>query len=333
MLTDDKVESQGDGFVLKINPSIRVDASGRKFVGYKQGGQWISVTKVDLDEATEVGTGDELDRIKLSEEHVEKQGEGFVLRDHPSIRIEARAHKMAKTRGNVINPDLVVNGDEKTGARAYGADTLRLYEMFMGPLEAVKPWNMQGVEGVFRFLNRVWRVFVDERAEQVQLIEAIQEQEPSKDTLKQLHRTIRKVTEDLDGMRFNTAISGLMEFTNHLTSLPVRPRSVLPPFVQLLAPFAPHLAEELWRLLGRTESLSFAPWPSYDEALTRDDEVEVPVQINGKLKIRLMVPNGLDEAGLRAAALGDARILPLLEGKQVRKVIVVPGKLVNLVVG
>jgi leucyl-tRNA synthetase len=149
---------------------------------------------------------------------------------------------MSKSRGNVINPDDVVN--------EYGADSLRLYEMFMGPLEATKPWSMRGVEGVFRFLNRVWRLFIDDRAEQMVLAEAVQDVEPDRETLRKLHQTIQKVTEDLDGMRFNTAIAALMEFSNHLTKLTVRPLSVLNPFVLLLSPFAPHIAEELWHTLG-----------------------------------------------------------------------------------
>jgi leucyl-tRNA synthetase len=304
-----------------------------EYIGFQKHGAWLSASLVDLDTTTEEGTGKPVDRVKLTNEQVEKQDTWFVLREHPTIRVDSRAFKMSKSRGNVINPDLVVNGDPATGAPAYGADTLRLYEMFMGPLEATKPWSMKGVEGVFRFLNRVWRVFIDDRAEEVRLADAVQDVEPTKDTLRHLHRTIRKVTEDLDGMRFNTAISALMEFTNHLTGLSARPRSVLPTFVQLLASFAPHLAEELWRALGRTESLSYAAWPTYDEALTRDEEIEVPVQVNGKLKAKLTVPAGIDKAELEKLALADPKVLALLEGKQIRKVIVVPGKLVNLVVG
>src|SRR5262249_38898682 len=158
---------------------------------------------------------------------------------NPAIRVEARAYKMSKARGNVINPDDIVH--------EYGADSLRLYEMFMGPLEQVKPWSMRGVEGVYRFLGRVWRAIVDERAEELKLNDAVKEVEPDRETLRLLHVTIAKVTDDLNGMRFNTAIAAMMEFTNHLTKLTVRPRSVLPPFVLLLSPFAPHIAEELWR--------------------------------------------------------------------------------------
>ena len=261
---------------------------------------------------------------RVSEVAVEKKGDGFVLKADPSVRVDARAFKMSKARGNVINPDDVV--DE------YGADSLRLYEMFMGPLEATKPWSMRGVEGVYRFLTRVWRVFIDDRAEDVRLNDTVQDVPPDKETLRKLHQTIKKVTEDLDAMRFNTAIAAMMEYTNHLTPLPLRPRSALEPFALLLSPFAPHMAEELWQALGHTDTLAYEPWPKYDPVLTKADEIEVPVQVNGKLRARITVPAGIDEAALKAAALADQRVRDALVGKEPRKVIVVPGKLVNIVV-
>jgi leucyl-tRNA synthetase len=260
----------------------------------------------------------------ISEEEVEQRGAKEYLKG-TNIVITRHAEKMSKARGNVINPDDVVAD--------YGADSLRLYEMFMGPLEAVKPWSMRGVEGVYRFLGRVWRLFVDERAEDLRLSEAVRDVPPEKETLRMLHRTIQRVTEDLEGLRFNTAIAAMMEFTNHLTPLSARPRSVLEPFVLILSPFAPHLAEELWRLLGHRDTLAYEPWPSFDPALTKADEAEIAVQINGKLRLRLTVPAEIGKEELEKAALADPRVHQLIEGKQVRKVIVVPGKLVNIVVG
>jgi len=286
---------------------------------------WVSAPEVDPDTARDKKTGEQYERIKLNEEQVEKKGDSFVLKENPAIRVDARAFKMSKSRGNVINPDKVVD--------QYGADSLRLYEMFMGPLEATKPWSMRGVEGVSRFLNRVWRLLIDDRAENVKLVDTAQNVEPDRDTLRKLHQTIQKVTEDLDGMRFNTAIAAMMEFTNHLTKLPARPRIVFEPFVLLLSPFAPHLAEELWQALGHKETLAYEPWPTYDPALTKADEIEVPVQINGKLRSKVTVPVDIDKEALEKAALADERIQELIAGKQIRKVIVVPGKLVNIVVG
>ena len=259
----------------------------------------------------------------LSEDEVEQRGSKFYVKG-TDIVVEWRAEKMAKSRGNVINPDDVV--------KDYGADALRLYEMFMGPLEAMKPWSMRGVEGVYRFLGRVWRLFIDDRSEDVRLSDVVREVEPDRDTLRHLHRTIQKVTDDLDGMRFNTAIAAMMEFTNHLTPMAARPRAVLEPFVLLLSPFAPHLAEELWHALGHQHTLAYEAWPKYDPALVTADTVEVPVQINGKVRLKLTLPAGLDEAALKECVLADDGVKALLEGKQVKKVIAVKGKLVNIVV-
>jgi len=290
-----------------------------EYTGFKKAGEWVSVGK-DL----ELGNGGADEAVKLTDEQVEKRGDSFVLKENPSIKIDARAYKMAKSRGNVINPDQVVN--------EYGADSLRLYEMFMGPLEATKPWSMKGVEGVYRFLGRVWRLFIDERAETTTLLDSVQAVEPDREMLRKLHQTIQKVTEDLEGMRFNTAIASMMEFTNHATRLTVRPRAALETFVLLLAPFAPHVAEELWSALGHTQTLAYEPWPKFDPALVREDQIEVPVQINGKVKLRLQVAAGLDQASLESLALDDVRVRGLIEGKQVKKVFAVPGKLVNIVV-
>jgi leucyl-tRNA synthetase len=262
------------------------------------------------------------DRDRVTEEQVEKRGDGFVLKTDPNVTVEARAYKMSKSRNNVVNPDDVV--------KLYGADSMRLYEMFMGPLEATKPWSMRGVEGVYRFLGRVWRLFVDERALNVSIAPFVQDVAPDKETLRKLHQTIQKVTEDLDGMRFNTAIAAMMELTNHLTKLEVKPRSVLEPFVLLLSPFAPHLAEELWQALGHQRTLAYEPWPTFDPALTKADEIEVPVQINGKLRAKLTVPADIDDETLKATALADERVRSHIEGKTIRKIIVVPKKYYRL---
>jgi leucyl-tRNA synthetase len=232
--------------------------------------------------------------------------------------------KMSKARGNVVNPDDVV--------REFGADSLRLFEMFMGPLEAVKPWSTAGVVGVRGFLDRAWRLIVDDKAEELKLNEAVQNVAPTDEQLRTLHKTIKYVTEDIERMEFNTAIARMMEFTNFFTKQSVRPREVLEKFVLILSPFAPHIAEELWQLLGHDSTLAYEPWPKFDDTLTKDAEVEIPVQILGKLRGKVVVPAGSDQATLIAAARGDERIAGLLAGKEVIKTIVVPGKLVNFVV-
>jgi leucyl-tRNA synthetase len=255
-----------------------------------------------------------------------KKGEGFVLAEDDAVRIDARAHKMSKARGNVINPDTVVS--------EYGADSLRLYEMFMGPLEAVKPWSMKGVEGVYRFLGRAWRMIVDADADadDLRLDPRVEDVAPTIEQARLVARTVAAVTDDLEAMRFNTAISRLMEFTNAFTGDGVRPKSAMRTFTLLLAPLAPHIAEELWQVLGHEHTLAYEPWPAYDPALLKEDLIEVPVQINGKLRGRVVVPADADGPAIEAAARNDERIAAMLDGKTVQKVVIVPGKLINFVV-
>jgi leucyl-tRNA synthetase len=290
-----------------------------EYTGFKNAGQWIT-TNI---KGEPVEPSDE--SVKLPEDEVEKVGDSFMLKSDPTIRVDARAFKMSKSRGNVINPDDVIN--------EYGADSLRLYEMFMGPLEQVKPWSTRGVEGVYRFLSRVWRAIIDDRAETMTLNPAVTDAVPDAETLRLLHQTIAKVTDDLDGLRFNTAIAAMMEFTNHLTKLTARPKSALDTFVLLLAPFAPHVAEELWAALGHTKSLAYEPWPQHDPALLKADTIEIPVQVNGKLRSKVTVPADCDEATMEAAARADEKVQANIAGKTIRKVVVARGRLVNFVVG
>ena len=228
--------------------------------------------------------------------------------------------KMSKSRGNVINPDDIVN--------EYGADTLRMYEMFMGPLEATKPWSTNGVEGTFRFLSRVWRLFVDENGELNGKIADVEGSDAFKRTW---HRTIKKVTEDIENLRFNTAISQLMIFVNEAYKADELPRKAMENFVQMLSPFAPHIAEELWEKLGHKETITYEPWPTYDEAWTVDQEVEIVVQVNGKIAERLSIPADTDTSEMERIALDLDKIKEMIEGKTIRKVIAVKGKLVNIV--
>jgi leucyl-tRNA synthetase len=229
--------------------------------------------------------------------------------------------KMSKSRGNVVNPDQVVAD--------YGADSMRLYEMFMGPLEAMKPWSMQGVQGVHRFLQKAWRLIVNEETEA--LSAAVQESEPDEETLRLLHQTIKKVGGDIETFGFNTAISAMMILVNHLGKLSACPKSALEPLVLILSPFAPHIAEELWQRLGHSESLAYEPWPQFDEALTREKEIELAVQVNGKIRDRIVVAADADEASIKAKALDSDKVIEAMAGKSPRKVIVIRSRLVNIV--
>jgi leucyl-tRNA synthetase len=266
--------------------------------------------------------GVEKPSVPLPDEMIEKK-KGKTYLKGTEIELTGKAEKMSKSRGNVVNPDDIVT--------EYGADSLRLYEMFMGPLEAVKPWSTKNVEGVYRFLTRAWRLIVDD-GEEFKLHPAVTDAQPDRDTLRVLHQTIQKVTKDTDALSFNTAIAEMMKFVNHMTGLEVRPRSVLEPFVLLLAPYAPHVAEELWKALGHGPTLAYAAWPAFDPELAKADEIEVPVQVNGKLKTKLKVPAEIDDAALEAAALADEKVKEALAGKTIKMVKVVPRKLVNVVV-
>ena len=259
---------------------------------------------------------------KLPDDKVEKRKEKLYIRG-TEIELMSRAEKMSKSRGNVVNPDDVV--------RDFGADSLRLYEMFMGPLEATKPWNTKDIEGVSRFLARVWRLVVDDRVEQLMANSQVGDAAPADETLRVMHRTIRKVTDDTEALKFNTAISAMMEFTNHLTGLQSRPRVALETLVLLLSPFAPHVAEELWAALGHAPSVSQVAWPAYDPALCVESEIAIPVQVGGKVKARLSVPPGLPDAELERLALAEPAVAAAMAGKSARMVKVVPGRLVNIV--
>jgi len=229
--------------------------------------------------------------------------------------------KMSKSRGNVINPDKVV--------AEYGADSLRLYEMFMGPLESIKPWNMQGVEGVHRFLQKVWRMVVDENTGE--LDGGVKEAEADDATLRLLHQTIKKVGSDIETFNFNTAISAMMIFVNHLAKQPTKPKSVVEKFVLILAPFAPHIAEELWEKLGHTESIAYEPWPEYDQDLVKEKEIELAVQVNGKVRGRITVAADLGEEDIKVRAVEVASVKAALGGKQPKKIIVVKPRIVSIV--
>jgi len=254
---------------------------------------------------------------------------GYVTTAEPFTRLINQGmilgedgQKMSKSRGNVVNPDAVI--------AEYGADSMRLYEMFMGPLEAMKPWSMQGVQGVYRFLQKVWRMVVNE--ETGELDPAVRDAQADAETLRLLHQTIRKVGGDVESFGFNTAISAMMIFVNHLARKEVRPRSVVESFVLILAPFSPHIAEELWQRLGHDRSLAYEPWPQYDEELAREKQLELAVQVNGKVKDRIVVAAEADDETVKAVALAGEKVVAALGGKTPKKVLVVKGRLVNVVV-
>lgn len=256
--------------------------------------------------------------------------EPFKKLVHQGMILGEDGEKMSKSRGNVINPDLVID--------KYGADTLRIYEMFMGPLERDKPWSTTAIEGVYRFLQRTWRLFAEETSESEGeshdvLSSSVAECEPTPEDVKITHKTIKKVTEDLENLRFNTAVSQMMIFVNHMTALKLRPRSCLRAFVQLLQPFAPHIAEELWEMMRETQPLSFEAWPTFDPALAKDQVISVAVQVMGKMRGTVEVEPGAEQSQVEKLARELPSVVQQFEGKSVRKTIFVKDKIINFVVG
>ncbi|MDD1503899.1 leucine--tRNA ligase [Lysinibacillus sp. CNPSo 3705] len=229
--------------------------------------------------------------------------------------------KMSKSKGNVVNPDEIIS--------SHGADTLRLYEMFMGPLEASVAWSTNGLDGARRFLDRIWRLFVNE--EDGTIAGKIQASD-DKTLEKSYHQTVKKVTEDYEGIRFNTAISQMMVFINDCYKADVIPTEYAEGFVKMLAPMVPHVAEELWQILGHGETLSYAQWPTYDESKLVDDEVEIVVQVLGKVRAKIIVAKDASKEEIEKVALADDKVQEYIAGKNVVKIIVIPGKLVNIVV-
>jgi leucyl-tRNA synthetase len=261
---------------------------------------------------------DEAGRYYEPREVTERDGGHYAGGKALSRQIE----KMSKSRFNVVNSDDVVE--------EYGADAMRLYEMFMGPLDVAKPWQMSGVNGVRRFLDRAWRIVCDDDDALHPFVSNGTEAAPA--LLRLRHRTVGAVTEGIEGLRFNSAIARLMEMANGLTAAAIRPREVVETFVRLLAPFAPHIAEELWSKLGHKGTLAYAPWPSFDPVLAQEDTREYVVQVNGKVRHRFQGSTRLDAAALLIAAKADSAVADLLDGKAVVKEIAIPGRLVNFVV-
>lgn len=292
-----------------------------EFTAFQHNGAWI--TKKERDAILESDPTAEINAVRCAEDEVEKRGDSFVHLTS-GVEVEAKAHKMSKSRGNVINPDDVVE--------RYGADSLRLYEMFMGPLEQVKPWSTKGVEGVYRFLGRVWRLLIHDQTGELQ--DSITDQEPTKEQLRLLHQTIQKVTEDIEGLRMNTAISTLMIFVNEANGWSSMPRSIAEPFLCLLHPFAPHIAEELWERFGHDQSISLTSWPVYEEAYLVEDEVTLAVQVNGKVRGTIDVATAQveDQKVVLELAKAEPNVKKYLNEGTLVKEIYVPGRILNFVV-
>ena len=267
-----------------------------------------------------VSGNDELDTEAFKRWRPEYNDAEFILEDNGKYICGWSVEKMSKSKFNVVTPDSIIE--------RYGADTLRLYEMFLGPIEQSKPWDTNGIDGVHRFLKKLWNLYFG-NSETIRVTDA----EPTAEELKALHKLIKKVTFDIEHFSYNTSISAFMICVNELTSLKCDKRAILEPLVILLAPFAPHVSEELWHQLGHETTVCDAPWPAYDEAYLVEKSVTYAISFNGKTRFNVELPADISREEAEKAALSDERSARWLEGKTVRKVIVVPGKIVNIVVG
>ena len=242
----------------------------------------------------------------------------FILEDGKYI-CGAAVEKMSKSYFNVVNPDDIIEN--------YGADTLRMYEMFLGPLELSKPWNTHGIDGVYKFLRRFWNLMHDNNGNM-----NVSNEEPSREELKVLHKTLKKIEHDIDHFSFNTSVSEFMICSNELSSLKCNKRAIIEPLVIALAPFAPHIAEELWSKLGNTDTVFNATFPAYDEQYLKENSFEYPISINGKVRAKMNFALDMPKEDIEKLVLASEVVIKWTEGKAPKKIIVVPGRIVNLVI-
>ena len=276
-----------------------------------------NVQPIHVDISLLKDTSDELDIEKFKAWRKEFADAEFILEEDGKYITGREVEKMSKSKYNVVNPDDI--------CEQYGADTLRLYEMFLGPLEQAKPWNTAGISGVYNFLRKLWRLYFSDSGWQVT------NETPTAEMLKALHKTIKKVNEDIQSFSFNTSVSQFMICVNELSSLKCHHKAILEPVAILIAPFAPHIAEELWKHLGHTQSITYAPYPTHDDQYLQEDSKEYPVSFNGKVRFKRAFPTDMPVAEIEKAILADPQTAEQLQGKAPKKVIVVPNRIINVV--
>ena len=276
-----------------------------------------NVQPIHVDISLLKDTSDELDIEKFKAWRKEFANAEFILEEDGKYITGREVEKMSKSKYNVVNPDDI--------CEQYGADTLRLYEMFLGPLEQAKPWNTAGISGVYNFLRKLWRLYFSDSGWQVT------DETPTAEMLKALHKTIKKVNEDIQSFSFNTSVSQFMICVNELSALKCHHKAILEPMAILIAPFAPHIAEELWKHLGHTQSITYAPYPTHDDQYLQEESKEYPVSFNGKVRFKRAFPTDMPIAEIEKAILADPQTAEQLQGKAPKKVIVVPNRIINVV--
>jgi len=303
------------GMILGMSAFVyRLDGTNVYVSKNKIEGQKVQPIHVDV---SMVNTSDELDIEKFKAWREDYKAAEFITEESGKYIVGREIEKMSKSKYNVVTPDDICN--------EYGADTLRLYEMFLGPLEQAKPWNTAGISGVFGFLKKLWRLYFDENG----LI--VTNDEPTKENLKTLHKTIKKVAEDIEGFSFNTSVSQFMICVNELSAQNCHSRAILEPLAILISPYAPHIAEELWEKLGNKGSISTVAFPTLDEKYLIESSKEYPVSFNGKMRFTIELSLDLSVSEIQEIIMKDERTLKQLDGKTPNKIIIVPGKVINLV--
>jgi leucyl-tRNA synthetase len=306
------------GYSYRYYDDNLADVEGAEATAYA-----FSEVRIDGETAAAIEGGAEVKARWVRAEDVQRDADGRPIHpDIPGLILEEVTEKMSKSRGNVVSPDDVIE--------RYGTDSMRLYEMFMGPLDKGAPWSDEAIPGVYRFLQRAYRLLIEDGDGCERLVD-LADGPGSPEQQRLTARAIHGVTEDIEAMRFNTAISKLMVYSREIARDAVPPREAAETFVLLLAPFAPHLAEELWQHLGHSQSLAAEPWPEADAALLEESTLTLVVQVNGKRRDEIEVPADADEEAIRRAALASPAVARQLDGREPKRVIVVPGRLVNIV--
>ena len=295
----------------------RSEDSKTIFSKSKTEGENVQPIHVDLAVINDITNELDIEKFKAHPLYADYKNAEFILEDDGKFLVGREVEKMSKSKYNVVNPDDICN--------EYGADTLRLYEMFLGPLEQAKPWNTAGITGVFGFLKKLWKLYADEKG--VKITDA----EPSKDMYKSLHKTIKKVTEDIENFSFNTSVSQFMICVNELSQLKCNHKAILEPLAVLISPYAPHIAEELWAMLCNTTGVSTAAFPVFEEKYLVESSKEYPVSFNGKMRFKIELPLDLNSKQIEEIILKDERTIAQLNGATPKKIIIVPGKIINLV--
>ncbi|MCZ6595211.1 MAG: class I tRNA ligase family protein, partial [Bacteroidetes bacterium] len=321
-VSHDEMTKYNNGVLSKLDKIIvnanEINETANNNVGQGTIKYWVIITPIRAIISL-VNSSNELDTDAFSKWLPEFLNAKFIFEKDKSFKVYREIEKMSKSKYNVVNPDDI--------CEQYGADTLRMYEMFLGPLEQAKPWNTAGISGVHSFLKKLWKLYHSGAKDGFNVSNKV----ASKDNLKTLHKTIKKVEEDIENFSFNTSVSSFMIAVNELTAQKCNHKEILEPLVILISPYAPHIAEELWEKLGHKESISTTPFPKFESEYLVENSKEYPISFNGKTRFTMELPLDMSKDDLEAAVMAHEKTIRYLDGRTPKKVIVVPGKIINIV--